>query len=70
MERNEFTVEQGLEIQARQLAEWKTVLITEVYEALHEYTTRHNHEAKTGNDVCRGTSLDNYIGNYMLGWRK
>jgi hypothetical protein len=69
MREKQFTVEQGLEVQAEQLAGWKTILIPEVYEALYEYATRHNSEAKTGWDICRGTNLDNYIGNYMLGWR-
>ena len=65
----QFTVEQGLEIQAKQLAEWKSILKDEVYEALHEYATRNNGEAKTGYNICRGSNLDNYIGNYMLGHR-
>ena len=69
MKEKQFTIEQGLEVQAKQLAEWKSILINEVYEALYEYATRKNHEAKTGWDIRRGTDLDNYIGNYMLGWR-
>ena len=69
MEEKAFTIELGLEIQAKQLAEWKSILLPEVYEALYEYATRKNHEAKLGYDVRRGTDLDNYIGNYMLGWR-
>jgi hypothetical protein len=69
MERKEFTVEDGIEIQAEQLAGWKLILIPEVYEALEEYTLRNNHKAQSGRDVCRGVDLDNYIGNYMLGHR-
>lgn len=65
----EFTLQHGLKIQDEQLAGWKLILLPEVYEALHEYATRKNHEAKTGYDVRRGTDLDNYVGNYMLGWR-
>jgi len=65
----QFTVEQGLGVQAKQLAQWKSILIPEVYEALHEYATRNNGKAKTGYDICRGSNLDNYIGNYMLGHR-
>jgi hypothetical protein len=69
MEEKAFTIELGLEVQAKQLAEWKSILLPEVYEALYEYATRHNSEAKIGWDIRRGTDLNNYIGNYMLGWR-
>jgi len=69
MERKEFTVEDGIEIQAEQLAGWKLILIPEVYEALEEYALRNNHKAQSGRDICRGVDLDNYIGNYMLGHR-
>jgi hypothetical protein len=65
----QFEVQQGLDIQAKQLAQWKSILKDEVYEALYEYATRNHSEAKTGWDIRRGTSLDNYIGNYMLGNR-
>jgi hypothetical protein len=65
----EFTVEEGLNIQAEQLAGWKKILIPEVYDSLEEYITRENHLATTGNDVRRGVDLDSYIGNYMLGHR-
>ena len=64
-----FTIELGLEVQAEQLAKWKSILLPEVYEALYEYATRYNHEAETGYDVRRGTDLSTYIANYMLGWR-
>ncbi len=69
MERKAFTIEDGIEIQRTQLAAWKWVLITEVYEALEEYALRNNHKAKSGNDICRGVDLDNYVSNYMLGHR-
>jgi len=68
MER-QFEVQQGLDIQARQLEGWKSILKDEVYEALHEYATRNNGEAKTGWDIRRGSDLDNYISNYKLGHR-
>jgi hypothetical protein len=67
--RKELSVEEGIEVQNRQLGEWKSILKDEVYEALEEYAKRTNHEAKTGYDIRRGVSLDNYIGNYMLGHR-
>lgn len=69
MRTNEFTIEDGIAIQAEQLAQWKTVLIPEVYEALEEYSKRNNHKAKCGYDICRGSDMSSYIGNYMLGHR-
>lgn len=69
MTTNEFTVEEGIVIQSEQLALWKRILVPEVYDALEEYATRNNHKAESGIDICRGTSLDSYINNYMLGYR-
>lgn len=69
MREKEFTVEEGIKYQMEQLALWKRILIPEVYVALEEYATRNNHEAKSGYDVRRGVDLNNYIGNYMLGYR-
>jgi len=62
-----FTVEKGIEIQTEQLNGWKTVLQPKVYEALVKFATSTNNTAKSGYDVCRGTELSNYIGNYILG---
>ena len=61
-----FTVEEGIKVQNKQLCQWKTVLLPEVYNNLCEYATRNNHLAKSGYDVKRGTDLDIYIANYML----
>jgi|688.fasta_scaffold1036149_1 hypothetical protein len=69
MERKVFTVVDGVRIQAEQLSGWKKILIPEVYIALEEYAKRDNDKAETGYDICRGTSLDSYIVNYMLGYR-
>jgi hypothetical protein len=69
MRNNTFTVEEGINIQTEHLRLWKAVLKLEVYEALEEYAKRKNNEAKTGYDVCRGSDLDFYINNYMLGHR-
>jgi hypothetical protein len=65
----EFTIEEGIKVQTEHLAQWKTILIPEVYEALEEYTKRDNDKAQTGHDVRRGVDLDFYINNYMLGHR-
>lgn len=69
MEKKEFTIEDGIKIQTSHLADWKTVLIAEAYEALEEYATRNNEAARSGYNICRGTELSNYISNYMLGHR-
>jgi hypothetical protein len=69
MEKKEFTIEEGIKYQTEQLAQWKTVLIPEVYAALEEYTMRNNHEAKSGYGIRRGVDLSSYISNYMLGHR-
>ena len=69
MERKAFTVEDGIEVQNQHLSKWKTVLITEAYDALEEYAKRNNDKAKDGYDICRGVSLDGYVNNYMLGHR-
>jgi hypothetical protein len=69
MNKKGFTVEEGIEIQQQQLSQWKTILITEVYDALEEYATRNNGKAQSGFDICRGSELSSYIGNYMLGHR-
>jgi len=57
----EFTVEQGIKVQQRHLAEWKSILQPEAYDALVEYATRDNATAKNGHDICRGTSLSSFI---------
>jgi hypothetical protein len=57
----EFTVEQGIRVQRQQLAEWKSVLRPEAYDALVEYATRDNARAKDGHDIYRGTSLSGFV---------
>ena len=69
MEKKEFKIVDGIEIQKEHLAGWKTILIPEVYEALEEYATRNNETARSGYSIRRGTELSNYIQNYMLGHR-
>jgi len=65
--RNELTLQQGLDIQAEQLNRWKSILIPEVYNHLKEYCDYYNNKLTPENDgyaVCRGSALDNVIGNY------
>lgn len=69
MEKQEFTVEDGITIQTEQLERWKAVLLPEVYTALEEYTTRDNNKAKSGYDICRGTDITTYISSYTFGNR-
>ena len=60
----EFTVEQGIAVQREHLAEWKTILKSKAYKALEQYATKDNDKAMNGYDICRGTSLDNFMANY------
>jgi hypothetical protein len=61
----ELSVESGIEIQATHLEKWEQVLKSEVFEDLKAWATSTNNEAKTGYDIRRGNTLDNYIGNYQ-----
>jgi hypothetical protein len=61
---NGFSVEHGIAVQREQLNEWKTILKDEVYKVLEEYATKDNDKAMNGYDICRGTSLDNFMSNY------
>lgn len=63
----EFTVEQGLKIQAEQLAEWKTILKPEVYTRLEKWATKFNKYATKGEHITRGCDFSNFTGNIMLG---
>jgi len=57
--------------QTEQLNEWKNVLLPEVFSDLLEYINYHNQVCDGPDDRRhkRGTDLDNFIGNYMMGWR-
>ena len=62
----DFTVEQGIKVQQRHLAEWKSILQPEAYDALVEYAIRDNAIAKNGHDICRGTSLSSFIQQHAI----
>jgi hypothetical protein len=62
--KEEFTIEQGIEVQTRQLEQWEKLLKEEVYNDLKAWAVSTNSEAKTGFSIRRGNDLDNYIGNY------
>lgn len=62
----EFTIEQGLQVQTRQLNEWKILLKSKVFEKLKKEVTKDNHLAKDGFDIVRGNSMDAILFNKVL----
>lgn len=64
-----FTIQDGLQIQAEQLAAWKEVLRDDVYKFVETWATKDNLEAKTGYDIKRGTELDQLVHNWMTASR-
>ncbi len=60
-----FTVEDAIKIQSEQLAQWKKLLQPKVYKDLEKWATEHNDKAESGNQIIRGTDMDNFIGNYF-----
>lgn len=64
--KNPFTVEQGIEVQTNQLRRWKSILKSDKYLLLYEFATSSNVDAKTGYDVMRGVTLDNWIHNNLM----
>ena len=62
----DFTIEQGLQVQTRQLNEWKSLLKSKVFEKLKKEVTKDNHLAKDGFDIVRGNSIDNILFNKVL----
>jgi hypothetical protein len=67
MTTKELSVEKGIEIQQRHLAEWKIVLKENVYNELVLWTMEKNLEAKTGYDIRRGSDLSTWVRNYSIG---
>jgi hypothetical protein len=61
-----MTVEQGIQIQNEQLADWKKVLKEEVYRELALWTMETNLEAKTGYDIRWGYDLSSWVQNYSI----
>ena len=62
----ELTIEQGLQVQIRQLTEWKVLLKSKVFEKLKQEVTKNNYLAESGNDIVRGSSMDNILFNKIL----
>lgn len=55
--REDFTVDAGIEVQARDLADWEKVLSPLAYRALVLEIKRENHLAMSGYDIKRGQDL-------------
>lgn len=66
MDVKEFTKERGIEIQANYLNKWKSILKPEIFEKLYTYVLSTNKEAKTGNDIMRGVSIDSWVHNNLM----
>jgi hypothetical protein len=65
--REQFTKEQGFDIQKQQLDRWKPKLSNALYSDLLAFVEEDNAklpENATGYDVCRGTEFDNFIANW------
>ncbi len=56
-----FSVEDGIKVQSEQLAQWKKLLLPKVYKDLEKWATEHNDKAESGNNIIRGTDMDNFI---------
>lgn len=63
----EFTVEEGLVIQAERLFRWKSILKPEKYEKLQLHIAEVNGKVmKDGYSVYRGTDIDCWIFNNLM----
>lgn len=64
----EFTVEAGILVQTQHLMEWKQLLKPKVYKALEKWALKFNHKATNGYQITRGSSLNNFVANYLNGY--
>jgi hypothetical protein len=67
-QKNDFTVEAGLNIQSAQLNRWKSILKPHLFKKLHNHFINQNSIAtyKTGYDIPRGSSIDNWVSNNLM----
>lgn len=63
----EFTIEDAINIQTEQLALWEKHLVASTFNAIKARTIRDNDKARSVSDIKRGSDIDNFIGNFMLG---
>lgn len=64
-----MTLKEGLEIQAKQLAEWETKLKPEVFEIVKKHCEEKNrqlHHNKSGFNVFRGEDINVFIRNLKI----
>jgi hypothetical protein len=59
-----LTIKRAIEIQAEQLAEWKTKLLPHVYNALVEWAHQTNETETDPYKIRRGSDLNYYVLNY------
>lgn len=65
LKESSLTPERAIKIQAQQLAVWKKLLQPKIYKALEAWATEYNSEAIDGQQIIRGTDMDNFIANYF-----
>lgn len=58
-----FTVQDGIDVQTKQLEQWAKVLKPEIHESLVIHATAKNHLAVDGYQIARGGKLD-----VMVSW--
>ena len=61
-----FTKEEGLVIQARQLKEFKSILTEPAFEVLEKLVTVRNKDAYDGFDLIRGEQIDEILHNQVI----
>lgn len=59
--KNNFTIQNGIDIQTEQLNKWKALLKPKVYNQVQKLVTKNNDKATTGYDICRGDSITEII---------
>jgi hypothetical protein len=64
---SDFTLEDGIDVQTRQLKDWKRLLKPEVFADLKAHCEEMNKTATDGYHVFRGIDMKNYIANYYNG---
>lgn len=61
-----FTKEEGLMVQARQLKEFKAILTEPAFEVLEKLVTVKNKDAYDGFDLIRGEQIDEILHNQVI----
>lgn len=66
----ELTIEQGIELQRKDLDVWKIVLKEEVYNDLEYWLTMRNHLAEDGWDIKRDHFINGFVIHYEPYYRE